>query len=183
MRRLFIFALLVACASQPVTARFLVGGRSFEEMLREADLVVVATAMETRETAERSKLIDIDKLDTSAPKLLQEEVIGVETHFVVRVALKSSEPINKFVLHHYKLHAPEEMENGPQLLEIPERRHATFLMFLRKEKDGRFAPFTGQFDPAVLSIFEIRESSPGRPAESHARIDTDMLSASDEGLS
>ena len=84
MKKSFILGLLAMCVFQPVRARFIVGGRSFEEMFRNADLVVIATATKTQETTERSKLIDIDKINTGAPELLQDEVIGVETDFVVK---------------------------------------------------------------------------------------------------
>jgi hypothetical protein len=151
-------------AGDPIGARFLVGGQTFQEMFDKADLVVVATAIKTKDTTERKKLIEIDRIETSAPELLQDEVIGVETEFQTRVTLKGSKEVRKFLLHHYRFAVEQEgMSGAPAFIQVPSERKATFLMFLIKEKDGRFAPFTGQFDPAVLSVFEIHEASPDAP--------------------
>jgi hypothetical protein len=156
--------LLVFVAIGPLAARFLVGGLSFQEMFDKADLVVIASAINTKDTTERKKLIDIDVIETTRPDLLQDEVIGVETEFQTRITLKGSKDIRKFLLHHYRLAVEEEPGYGsPNFIRIPSERHGTFLMFLRKEKDGRYAPVTGQFDPAVLSVFEIKDATPDAP--------------------
>jgi hypothetical protein len=156
--------LLIFAVIDPLAARFLVGGQTFQEMLDKADLVVVANAVKTKDTTERKKLIDIDIINTTAPEQLQDEVIGVETEFQTRVILKGPKDIRKFVLHHYRLVIREESGYGaPNLIEISSQRLPTFLMFLAKEKDGRYAPITGQFDPAVLSVFEIKDAAPDHP--------------------
>jgi hypothetical protein len=149
---------------QTVAARFIVGGLSFQEMFDKADLVVVATAIKTKDTNERRKLIDVDVVETARPDLLQDEVIGLETEFQTRLILKGPKDVRKFLLHHYRLTVEEEAGYGaPNFVKIPSNRHATFLMFLIKEKDARYAPVTGQFDPAVLSVLEIQEATPDKP--------------------
>ena len=155
---LLMFALI-----DPLAARFIVGGQTFQEMFDKADLVVIATAVKTKDTTERKKLIDIDVIHTTRPDLLQDEVIGVETEFDTRVTLKGSKDVRKFLLHHYRLAVEEEGGNGPNFVRIPSQRHGDFLMFLIREKDGRYAPVTGQFDPAVLSVLELKHVGPDEP--------------------
>jgi hypothetical protein len=163
LTKILLPVLLVFALAEWLAARFIVGGLSFEEMFDRAHLVVIATATRTRDTNERKKLIDIDVIQTTRPELVREEVIGVETEFQSRLILKGSKDAKKFLLHHYRLAVEAEETNGPQFIRIPSGRHATFLMFLTKEKDGRYAPVTGQFDPAVLSVFEIQEATPDKP--------------------
>ena len=148
-------------------ARAIVGGQSFQEMFDGADLVVIATARATKDTTERKRLIDIDvnASHIMPPDQLQDEVIGVETKFQTRVTLKGPKDVETFLLHHYKLVVARDRWGfgAPNLIEIPSQRHGTFLMFLIKEKDGRYAPVTGQYDPAVLSVFELKEATPDKP--------------------
>lgn len=165
LTRLLLITVITLGTTHGLTARFLVGGMSFQEMFEKSDLVVIATAVRSKETTERKRLVDIDTIPTSRPDLLQDEVIGVETEFVTRVALKGPKDLKKFVLHHYKFANGNDETNGPQFIQIPSGRHATFLMFLIKQKNERYAPVTGQFDPAVLSIFEIMEAAPDKPVE------------------
>jgi hypothetical protein len=165
--RVSLCVVLIIAFLQPLAGRFIVGGMTFKEMLDRADLVVIATALKTKDTKERKKLIDIDtNIHTTAPEQLQDEVIGVETEFQTRLILKGPKGVTKFLLHHYRSTWNEqEVANGPNFIEIPSNRHGTFLMFLAREKDGRYAPVTGQFDPAVLSVFEIKEATSDTPVE------------------
>ncbi len=163
MKKILPVLLLMFFLSGPLAARLLVGGLSFQEMFDKADIVVVATAIKTRDTTERKKLIEIDVIHTIAPEQLQDEVTGVETEFQTRLMLKGAKDLNKFLLHHYKYTIEREEMDTPQFIQIPSKRHGTFLMFLIREKDGRYAPVTGQFDPALLSVFEIKEATPGPP--------------------
>ena len=161
--RVSICVVLIVAFLQPIEGRFLVGGQTFQEMLDKSDLVVIATALKSKDTTERKKLIDIDVISTTAPEQLQDEVIGVQTEFQTRVTLKGPKNVTKFLLHHYRWTRDEEVANGPSFIQIPSQRHGTFLMFLAKEKDRRYAPVTGQFDPAVLSVFEINEATSETP--------------------
>jgi hypothetical protein len=81
-------------------------------------------------------------------------VSGVETEFETRLVLKGKKNITRFRLHHYK--TDEEITNGPELIEIPKDGHPTYLLFLIKENDGRYAPATDQTDPAVTAVYRLR---------------------------
>ncbi len=125
--------------------------QTYQEMFDKADLVVIAMAGDTKDTNERAKLLkDI-------------EVIGVETEFTTRLTLKGPKEIRNFQLHHYRTPDDVFVTNGPHLVSIhlPPGRHPDFLMFLIKEKDGRYAPVTGQTDPASFSVLELKSGVPG----------------------
>ena len=113
---------------------------TYEEMFSKADLVVIAKVISTREIGERAVLLDDIK------------VVGVATEFKSLLILKGIDKPTTFQLHHYKLlsRADENLVNGPDLVRIPSQPSA-FLLFLIKERDGRYAPVTGQIDPAGLS--------------------------------
>ena len=159
--------LLIIAVTDSIRARVIIGGLSFQQMFEKADLVVIATVRKTKDTSERKKLInvDVDAGHTLPSDQFQDEVIGVETEFAVRLTLKGSKDVKKLLLHHCRLSIEENRwgYGAPNLLEIPPQGHPTFLMFLVKEKDDRYAPVTGQFDPAVLSVLQLQEATPDAP--------------------
>jgi hypothetical protein len=86
--------------------------------------------------------------------------VGVETPFKVLAVLKGSQRVENIVLHLYRepvtLGAngmPAVSENGPSFVFFDLRsapgRPETYLLFLVREADGRFAPAGGQVDPAA----------------------------------
>jgi hypothetical protein len=121
----------------------LTDGLTYQEMFDKAELVVIARVAQSKDTPERSRLLDL-------------EVVGVTTEFTTRLTLKGDPSVKKFDLHHYRLASDrdENVANGPNLVffRFP---HPPFLLFLVKEKDGRYAPVGGQTDPAGLSVLEL----------------------------
>src|SRR5690348_16734638 len=120
---------------------------SYQELLDKADLVVLATPAATNDTPEH---IDL-------PGFPGEHVVGVETRFLVSAVLKGDSTQKQLVLHHYRTadgsdvpHVP----NGPGFIsftpaEPPPARPRTYLLFLTREVDGRYAPVVGQADPEL----------------------------------
>jgi hypothetical protein len=134
---LFGFTGIVAASGVPIWP--------YQELLEKSDLVVLATPTATNDTKEH---IDL-------PGFVGEHVIGVETRFTVSAVLKGDKALKGFVLHLYRTtdgsnipHVP----NGPTFISfdpaanptIPPR---TFILFLLREADGRYAPVVGQTDP------------------------------------
>lgn len=124
-------------------------------MLEKAELVVKAEWVSTKKTDERSTLSD-----TAI------EVIGVTTEFEVNFVLKGPREVKKIDLHHYKFHDEDDTFRAlpPQLIRImpPFNRGehqfpggGEYLLFLTREPDGRYAPVTGQTDPAVSSVLQL----------------------------
>lgn len=127
-------------------------------MFEKADLVVIAAWISTKDTDERSTLQDVE------PAV---KVIGVTTEFETRLVLKGTKDIKKFQLHHYRFQNEEDARwaNHPSLVIIHGLMHdkdgfeyaggGIFLLFLTKEPDGRYAPVTGQTDPAAFSVLKL----------------------------
>jgi hypothetical protein len=125
---------------------------SYQELLDKSDLVVLATPAATNDTEEH---IDL-------PGFSGEHVIGVETKFSLSAVLKGDKALRNLVLHHYRTadgtnipHVP----NGPSFVSFTpaDERTAiqrTYILFLLREPDGRYAPVVGQADPG-LGIKEL----------------------------
>jgi hypothetical protein len=144
IRLLVLTTAFLLCVTGMVAAR---GVRvwPYQELLEKSDLVVLATPNASNDTKEH---IDL-------PGFVGEHVIGVETRFTVSAVLKGDKALRDFVFHHYRTtdgrnitHLP----NGPTFISfdpvvnptIPPR---TFILFLIREADGRYAPIVGQTDP------------------------------------
>ena len=128
-----------------VSARFMAGGMELEEVWNKADLVVIAKAVSTKDTPERTTLGDLQ------PPL---EAAGLETEFETKLVFKGSKSIKNFTLHHYK--TDQDLANGPSFVHVPRDKHPFYLLFITKEKDGRYAPANDQIDPATISVFRLR---------------------------
>ncbi|MGV3721600.1 MAG: hypothetical protein ACO1SX_11880 [Actinomycetota bacterium] len=127
--------------------------RNYDQLTREADLVVIASPTATRDTPERR---DLPGISPAIP------VIGVETTFQVAAMLKGEVnlgPTDKskpLTLHHYRLPDNSVISpNGPSLVVFNPKDRKQFLMFLKREADGRFSALSGQTDPE-LSIEPLR---------------------------
>jgi hypothetical protein len=140
-----------ACCALPAFARP-VPFRTYEQLTNESDLVVIASPISSRETTER---VDLPYVSPRQP------AIGVETTFEVATVLKGelrNAPAGKktLVFHHLRLRKNDQpIPNGPGLVEFEPGSRKQYLMFLRREKDGRYEALTGQTDPD-LSIEPLR---------------------------
>jgi hypothetical protein len=47
------------------------------------------------------------------------------------------------------------MKNGPNLATFDPGQHHRFLLFLRREADGRYCPVSGQTDPTLFSVVKL----------------------------
>jgi hypothetical protein len=120
-------------------------------MFDKADLVTIAYVVSTKDTEERSTILDGIK------------VIGVATEFKSALILKGPKGVTNFQLHHYRFQSESDRENianSPALLQIGPY-HPVFLLFLVKESDGRYAPVTGQTDPAMFSVLPLNGAALG----------------------
>ena len=135
---------------------------TYDELWRKSDLVVIAQpTTKTTNTNEVNYLLDIVQTDASG-KENKVAAIGVETTFNVIKILKGNNDIKQFILHHYRetsWPSPSPVElGGPNLVSFdpsdPARRR-DILLFLLREKDGRYAPYGGQTDPGLHAIFAL----------------------------
>jgi hypothetical protein len=108
---------------------------------------VIAKPVSTTNTTERTVLPDIH------PDI---RVLGVDTEFAVRLMTKGDRNLKKLVLHHYRLANPDALpDDGPMLASFDPSRRDCFLLFLHRESDGRYAPVSGQTDPATVSVIKL----------------------------
>ena len=154
MRRTIFWGTLALVAGMcvlPVYARP-VPFRDYEQATNEADLVVIAGPVSTRETAER---VDLPNFAPALP------AVGLETTFEVAAVLKGElKPAaggkKTLVFHYLRLRQPNfSVPNGPGLVQFETGSRKQYLMFLHREKDGRYEALAGQTDPD-MSIEPLR---------------------------
>jgi hypothetical protein len=128
----------------------------YEQLLKEADLVVIASVKSTVATDDRLK-----------DNPWKAEFLGLNTAFSVKGVLKGKTEGDSIKVLHYKLKEGVSIINGPllvtfrsnsMLLEGKSKRAELgppdYLLFLKLRKDGRYEPVTGQIDPQ-LSVREL----------------------------
>lgn len=142
----------------PSTAGRAVRVVSYQELFDKSDLVAIATpTAPTSDTTEQLMLPGMLSKDSEG-RLTPAACIGVETPFSVSVILKGDREIRKFTLHHGRLPESQMLKNGPILVSFDptdRRRSGSFLLFLVKEQDGRFAPTGGQTDPGLGVVSQL----------------------------
>ncbi len=159
MKTIFAASALLIAASVlcPLNSRSMVL-LSYRELFSRSDLVVIATPSgHTADTMEVSVLPGIVRQGWLG-RQSQIATIGVETPFKVSVILKGEQSIEQFVLHHYREAVAEESMNGPILLQFDTSQVAkrrSYLIFLIRETDGRYAPTGGQTDPGLNSVIPV----------------------------
>jgi len=153
----FILALGYAQGAQAHVMRII----TYSELFKKADWIVIAEPItKSADTNERSYFDDLISVDQSG-KQSPVPAAGVETTFEVLKVVKGSKIPKHFVLHHYRDASPPSPDlavDGPTTVSFdpsdPTRRR-DFLLFLVREKDGRYAPYGGQTDPGDRSIFAL----------------------------
>ena len=145
MRRFLTLLLLLALPL--VVAARVVRAWSYQEMFDQADLVVIAKPTATGDAEDKGRVTDFSR---------PYEVIAVATEMEARVIMKGEKTTNRFVLHHYRLAQRDgPVVNGPNFVAFDPKGHHAFLLFLKKEADGRYAPVTDQRDPALFSVLRL----------------------------
>ncbi|HWB59447.1 MAG TPA: hypothetical protein VG733_08145 [Chthoniobacteraceae bacterium] len=145
--RLLAATILLLPGFTGVTGARAVATWSYQELFEKSDVVVIAYPTATNDTKEQIGIIG-------------QQAMGVETRFAVSVVLKGDKTLKDFILHHYRtpddvMHVP----NGPTFVSFapvkdPTIPPHTFILFLVKEADGRYAPVAGQTDSG-LSVREL----------------------------
>ena len=131
---------------------------SYQQMLERSDLVVIATPKsKTTDTKEQSFLPGIVEQDQDGTQR-RIKSIGVETVFTVSAVLKGDTAIKQFTLHHYREAQDSLALDGPFLVSFDPsdmRKRSSYLVFLVREADGRFAPTGGQTDPGYKVVSRL----------------------------
>ena len=144
-----LLAVALSIAFGDVVSAQLMYAWTYEELFSKSDFVVIAEPISaTHDTDERTTLPELD------PSAL---AIGVATDFKTLLVLKGQKR-DSFALHHYRLPQSDvAIINGPVLVKFNPGHHE-YLLFLVRERDGRFAPVTGQADAGVFSVKQLSET-------------------------
>jgi ankyrin repeat protein len=108
------------------------------------DIIAIAKPVSTTDTDEQTNLPHI------SPDV---HVIGLSSVFEVVFVLKGDTNLTKLVVHHYRLANSNEWA-GVALASFNPKESTNYLMFLKREWDGRYAPYD-QVDPAETSILKL----------------------------
>jgi hypothetical protein len=150
-------AILLSAMPNPLQARETIV-LSYQEMLEKSDLVVIATpSSKTTDTREQAFLPNIWLQDKDG-KRSKIESIGVQTVFAVSVVLKGDKTTKQFVLHHYREAQIRPALDEASLVSFDPSdlsQRSSYLLFLVREPDGRFAPIGGQTDPGYKTISRL----------------------------
>lgn len=165
---MLIVATLSFCAAPSSHAR-LFNIISHQELFDKSDLIVIARPVtKTADTKERTYFENIVSVDKEG-KRSRVVAIGVETTFSISLVIKGDHASDRFTLHHFREPPPAPGEfpamNGPMVVSFDPtdpQTHRDVLLFLVREKDGRYAPYGGQTDP-VLAIFALEHPRWPRP--------------------
>ena len=125
----------------------------YDKLTKEADLVVIATPISVRDIGEKTTLPGIEyRYSNEIAKPFPAFV--VETTFTNLSVLKGDTNATTFIFHHFR--AADGFGGGyaaPELVKFdPNQKHG-YLMFLKREADGRYISMTGQADP----VFAIKD--------------------------
>ena len=131
---------------------------SYQQMLEKSDVVVIATPnSKTSDTKEQGFLPNIWLQDKDG-KQSRIKSIGVETVFAVSAVLKGDATIKQLTLHHYREAEIIAGFDDPHLVSFDPSdmsKRSSYLLFLVREPDGRFAPVGGQTDPGDKAISRL----------------------------
>ncbi|HEX3624938.1 MAG TPA: hypothetical protein VH280_05855 [Verrucomicrobiae bacterium] len=177
MKSLYRFVLAAAflLGLTGIAAARIVSIWSYQELLEKSTLVVIATPAATNDTKEH---IDL-------PGFNGEHVIGVETRFTISAVLKGNKALRAIVLHHYRTADGvnyAHVVNGPSFVyfaapgENPTSIHRTYVLFLLREADGRYAPVVGQTDPG-LAVKELEGVYASAVTETQTKLGIDIANA------
>src|SRR2546421_411889 len=115
----------------------------YDKLTKEADLIVIATATSVHDMVETTTLPGIVRTDTNNVRSLI-PAIGVETTFTNMAVLKGDTNTTTILFHHLREAEYKPSINGPGLVAFDPKEKKRFLLFLKREWDGRYAPLTGQ---------------------------------------
>jgi hypothetical protein len=125
---------------------------NYQQKFERADVVAIGTPIQVDDTKEQISLpgISVGRLNKPSTGL---PVIGVNARFAITSIRKGEQNINEITLHYYRLVDPQDasIANAVSLVAFTPNKGQYFLLFLKREADGRYAPLD-QTDPEVNSV-------------------------------
>jgi hypothetical protein len=151
-------AVVLASAARPIEARA-IQALTYQELFDRSALVVVASPIkQTTDTQEQYVMPGLTLLSPDGTTVAGDKCIGVETAFRISAVLKGDATARELILHHYREVTPSS--NGPIFVRFDPSLNS-YLLFLVREPDGRYAPAGGQVDPGFNAITKLPRVDPG----------------------
>lgn len=123
---------------------------TYQQLNDEATVIVVATPTKVTPTSERTALPDVVSVHQDGTK---SDIIGagVETSFEILTVLKGDRDAKSLTLHHFAFADPKDGggRSVPNLVSFEPKDKKRYLLFLKREADGRYVAVSGQTDPAI----------------------------------
>jgi hypothetical protein len=135
----------------------------YDKLFKHADLVIIAKPVAVREARKDD--------GATPPKGHADILTGVVTTFEILHVVKGEYKPKKMDLIHFRLKTGVHIGNGPMLVKFHTKAmdlsgkswagivSSDYMLFLKKDKDGRFEPVSGQLDPA-LSVKQTMDPLP-----------------------
>lgn len=157
------FAILFAFVGEAVARPIPIW--NYNNLFKSSDLILIVRPVSTRDATEADRVIP--------PKFDPDILAGVVSHFQVAHVVKGAYGQKEFDLVHFRVNANElrkrgGLVNGPFLASFPVKKdrpphdgddmHGTcYMLFLKKQGDGRFECVSGQYDSA-FSVKEMKNT-------------------------
>lgn len=143
MKKTIVFVLVcLFVASIPSHARK-VRAWTYEDLAQEADLIVIATTKSVRDLKKETAFPNLFLKDKPVPAMAMEVTLDVLS------VLKGKTDGGTITLSYLRPASLRLMEDGPQLIIFNPELKVRYLMYLKREPDGRYSAITGQTDPAL----------------------------------
>lgn len=149
MKKIIGSFIIITVAAFVANARF-IDSKPIRDLERSTDVIAVAKPLSTTVTDERTNL----------PYFNRPAIVGLSSKFRVIFILKGDANLKTLIVHHYR---PTETNqamlfDGPTFISLDTTNSPRYLLFLKQESDGRYAPFD-QVDPGVTSMLKLSEAA------------------------
>jgi hypothetical protein len=140
--KLLVVLLVLSAAGERASARL----RQLwtqQQMTDKADLIVIAKAIDVRDTGAKTTVPNIARGNESI------RAVEMETTFEVSAVLKGKAEGARLVFCHLREEKKELASRGePELVAFDPGAKKQYLLFLKREAEGRYSAVVGQTDPA-----------------------------------
>ena len=124
---------------------------TFHDMQYQSDIVVIARPIAS---------ITSTNFKSDSGWRRELDVQDVLTKFEVSNVFKGDKNLKTFTLHHFRANRKiTDPTNGPHFVTFDSRLDSYYLLFLKQESDGQYVPVTGQMDPGITCIMELKRDS------------------------
>jgi hypothetical protein len=119
---------------------------TYDDLTKQSDLIVIAAPVAVKDTGEKTTIPNVAAGNSPIPAIV------METRFEALAILKgegSKEKPTSLVVCHLRKEANQAPARGePELISFDPEKQNRYLLFLKRDADGRYSAVVGQTDPA-----------------------------------